>query len=294
MKKTGSWLLAVAALTAGALSIVAQQNVETDNTEVAWHCRDDEHLVELFTVGGRPINNDRGYRVKVLINSGYVVGYCEERRNPLWAAYRASGLAGKGEPERFERSDFFSRDIRVIPAVDGRTFGGGFDRGHMVPNAAIASQYGSLAQMETFFMTNMCPQKDDLNRHAWANLERWIPQAAEKFRHVYVLCGPMFGNDPPTVENGKERGVQIPDAFYMILMDTDLEFQAKPKVRLLAYSFPQTTDKDADFTDRKRFGISINAIEDAVKLDFFPEFAKLFADWEDREGVVEEKHWTLD
>ena len=71
-------------------------------------------------------------------------------------------------PQRYERSQFFAKDTRVNPAVDGRTFGGGYDRGHMVPNAVIGNQYGALAQMETFYMTNMCAQKEELNRGAWA------------------------------------------------------------------------------------------------------------------------------
>lgn len=294
-RKLICWMLLActltAAITAGTMRLLAKPGDNGDNTEFVWHSRDDEHLVELFTVGGRPINRDPTKRVKILINTGYAVGYCEERRNPLWAAYRSSGV--KGEPERFERSDFFSRDIRVLPAIDGRTFGNDYDRGHMVPNAAIASQYGALAQMETFFMTNICPQKASLNQGAWQRLEAFIPKAAQEKKHVFVVAGPIFGDKPEKVQRGPERDVQIPKAFYMILVDTDREFQDKPQVKMMAYWFDQETDEKADFKDRTLFGTSVKAIEDATQLTFFPEFGRMFADWEKRKAAVETEHWKL-
>ncbi len=41
-----------------------------DHSEVAWQCRDSEHLIELFTVGGRPLNLDPAHKVKILVNHG--------------------------------------------------------------------------------------------------------------------------------------------------------------------------------------------------------------------------------
>ncbi|NIR47099.1 DNA/RNA non-specific endonuclease [candidate division KSB1 bacterium] len=277
-----------------ALSVCAQSESNIDNSEIAWQSRDKEHLIELFAVGGRPHNLDVGHKVKILVNHGFAVGYSEERRNPLWAVYKASELLGDAERLRYERPKFYFRDIRVTPAVDGRTFGGGFDRGHMVPNAVIGSQYGSLAQMETFYMTNMCPQNADLNQGPWMRLERWIPQAAEENDHIFVVCGPIFGDKPAIVDRGRERGIQIPDAFYMILVDADQEFRPQPLIRLLAYRFGQETPRDADFQNRQLFGVSVNDIEEATQLDFFPLFEVLFDDWEERENEVEMNHWSLD
>ena len=261
-----------------------------DNSEVAAACKDSEHLIELFTAGGRPINKDPNLKVKVLVNHGYVVGYNEDRRNPLWAAYKVC-KAVAGQPVRFERAEFFYKDIRVNPAIDGRTFGGGHDRGHMVPNAAIASQYGSLAQMETFFMTNICPQSADLNQGPWQKLEHWITDTVTDLKHIYVISGPIFGASPTIISNGASRDVQVPDAFYMILVDMDKEFRPKPDISILAYKFPQTTAKNADFKDRAQFGASVREIEDATRLDFFPNFPAVFKDWDTRETEKEMTHW---
>lgn len=265
-----------------------------DNSEVARQCRNKAHLINLFTVGGRPMNFDAGHKVKILVNQGFAVGYSEERRCPLWAVYKASKVVGDAAPLRYERSKFFAADTRAVPAVNGRTFGGGFDRGHMVPNSVIASQYGSLAQMETFFMTNMCPQKAALNRGPWARLEKWIIDAAQEKEHIFVVCGPIFGEEPKFVESGAERKIQIPDAYFMILVDAEAEFRDKPTIRLLAYVFPQDAAQNADFKDREKFGASVDEIEEATQLDFFPEFSRLFANWDQKEAAKEMTHWTLE
>jgi DNA/RNA endonuclease G (NUC1) len=111
---------------------------QADNSEIAAESASLKHFVNLFTIGGRPLNTDMSKRATILVNTGYVVGYSEDRRNPLWSAYPASKrVAASGQPARFERTKFFFADTRSSAAVDSRTFGGGFDRGHLTPNFAI-------------------------------------------------------------------------------------------------------------------------------------------------------------
>jgi len=267
--------------------------VHDDNSRVAPQSMGMEHLIDLFLVGGRPHNGDSLRKVTVLVNHGYVVGYSEDRRNPLWSAYRASEVKGDADPIRFERARFFYADSRTASAVDGRTYGDGFDRGHMTPNFAIASQYGSLAQLETFFMTNMSPQQGDLNRGPWARLEQHVVAAAQEKEHVFVICGPIFGDDPEMVTRGSDRDIQIPEAFYMILVDASMEFRTRPVIDIVAYRFPQDAARGADISDRALFGVSVNQIEEETGLDFFPSFDGLMIDWEAREGEVADEHWVL-
>ena len=142
--------------------------------------------------------------------------------------------------------------------------------------AVIGNQYGSLAQMETFYMTNRCPQKKALNRGAWMRLEKWVIKAAEQKDHIFVIAGPIFGTNTEHIPKGPERGIELPEAFYMILVDASREWLDRPTIKTLAYRFPQDTARDADFMEREPFGVSINEIEAATQLDFFPDFAPLF------------------
>jgi endonuclease G len=190
--------------------------------------------------------------------------------------------------------------LRTNAKVHGQTFGDGLDRGHMVPNAAIGSQYGALAQMETFLMSNMCPQAADLNRGPWARLEKWITHLASERDHVFVFCGPIFGDSPSIIARGSDRKIQVPEGFYMILIDTDKEFSLDfsrkklPKVRILAYVFPQSAGKGDDFKDRDKFGASVDEIEAATKLNFFPGAEQLAGEkWKPLEAEKVMDHWDL-
>lgn len=111
---------------------------------------------------------------------------------------------------------------------------------------------------------------------------------------MYVICGPIFGEDPEITERGPEREVQIPDAFYMILVDTDREWQERPTVRLLVHRFGQEVPRDADFTDRNLFGASVYQIEAETQLDFFPLFGELFTNREQREDENPDTRWAAD
>ena len=292
-----SYVLSVLLLFVSA-PVLAEGIAPPENTVIAEACRDDVYLLQLFCLGQLP-HNKNIEPIKVLINHGYVVGYSEMRRNPIWTVFKASGLSS-GSVFRFERSQFFSRDLRTVAQVHGQTFGGGYDRGHMVPNFVIANQYGSLAQMETFLMSNMCPQKADLNQKSWAQLEKFVTLLAEERDHVFVFAGPIFGDDPQLVERGESRKIQIPDAFYKIIVDTDREFTINfdtgsiPKVEIISYIFPQDTPADADFRDREKFGASVDEIEERTGLDFFPGAEQIGGDrWKERESEKVMVHWTV-
>ena len=170
---------------------IAISDSNTDNTEIAEASRHLEYLAPLFAYKGRPLNNDTNRNVTVLINHGYMVGYSADRKQPLWAAYRVSNARRSVD---YERPPFFYEDLR-LPAnarVAPDTFTG-YDRGHMVPNSAINTQYGQLAQLETFLMSNICPQHADLNQRLWQTLEhRIINNYAPARDHIWVISGPIF------------------------------------------------------------------------------------------------------
>src|ERR1041385_6747662 len=106
-----------------------------------------------------------GDTIVVVTNCGYVVGYSEARRNPLWVAYhlRKLGAPGTKAPNP-ERSNNFLKDTRTaIQVADGDYTNSGYDRGHMAPSYAMGTRFGKAAQDESFLMSNMCPQLHSLN-----------------------------------------------------------------------------------------------------------------------------------
>jgi len=79
----------------------------------------------------------------------------------------------------------------VLAEIMARAVIGGIQLhvGHMTPNEVINRQFGRLAQMETFLMSNMSPQYGSLNVGVWLKLEDAIREMtiADAFE---ILRGP--------------------------------------------------------------------------------------------------------
>lgn len=239
-----------------------QAGAQTDNTETAEASRHLEYLAPIFAYKGRPLNEDSNLKVTLLVNHGYMVGYSVDRKQPLWAAYRVSKAA---KYTNYKRPPFFYSDLRLPDnaRVAPDTFPG-YDRGHMVPNYAINTQYGQLSQMETFLMSNICPQHADLNQVIWRKLEqRIVKKYAPAREHIWILAGPIFDDALGTV-----NGVEIPSHFYMIVVDVG----GWPNYRsyIMAFKFPQRPGAGSQLNSD--FLYSVDHIEEKTGLNFFPEF----------------------
>ena len=63
----------------------------------------------------------------------------------------------------------------------------GFDRGHLANNASF--DYDRAIQKETFLLSNIAPQKPQLNRRLWAKIERFARLQAVKYKQIEVITG---------------------------------------------------------------------------------------------------------
>ncbi|MBI5688539.1 MAG: DNA/RNA non-specific endonuclease [Verrucomicrobia bacterium] len=161
--------------------------------------------------GGAPRKvraDEGGGEVLVLKNRGYVVGYSDALGNPLWAAYHLKDLARLPTPAA--RPEKFEVDRRTAARVAPEAYSGsGFDRGHLAPNYAIATRYGTAAQRETFLMSNISPQRHSLNAGLWRELEQKIATSyPARYGEVWVIVGPVFGAQPAKLRGG----VAVPEA----------------------------------------------------------------------------------
>lgn len=86
----------------------------------------------------------------------------------------------------------------------------------------MVSVYGKSAQLESFFTSNICPQRPALNRECWANLERMVRKMAEKLNDgngVYVYTGTVFSDTPQ-----QYNGISIPQRFYKIIISDKTQY----------------------------------------------------------------------
>lgn len=208
--------------------------------------------------GGIPQLRIGGGTVRVLTNTGYVVGYSDELGEPLWAAYRVRDIEPREAPPRPEQ---FVVDMRTVARIDPDVYSrSGYDRGHLAPNFVIATRYGAQAQEETFRMSNIIPQKHALNAGLWKQLEQRIATSYPgRFGEVWVLAGPVLGERPEKLR----RRVAVPEACYMIIVD-----ESEGRVRAAAFLFPQDTSAEASLD---AYLTNIDEIERRTGLDFLSE-----------------------
>lgn len=197
--------------------------------------------------------------IRTLANRGYVVGYSDALANPLWVAYRVRDLPKIPRPA--PRPEKFEVDRRTSARITPEDYtGSGFDRGHLAPNFAIATQYGAQAQRETFLMSNITPQQKSLNTGLWRELEMKIATSyPARYGEVWVITGPVFGPQPRKLRGG----VAVPVAFFLILID-----EQDGRLRTLAFLVPQEAPPSAD---PAVYLTTIDALQQRTGLDFLPE-----------------------
>lgn len=207
---------------------------------------------------GQPRRETYPHKVTVLKNKGFVLGYCEKRKSPVWVAYR---LFKVENPKTEKRPSRFRVDERTKSKVNHDDYTrSGYDRGHMAPNYGIATRYGREAQLETFLMSNICPQKPKLNRQRWRLLEEKVAKEyANDLEEVWVITGPIFDEKVEQLASG----VEIPDAFYKIVLD---EKDGKP--RMIAFVIQQEVKGNESLPD---YLTSVDSVEKLTGLDFFSE-----------------------
>ncbi|MCC6285967.1 MAG: DNA/RNA non-specific endonuclease [Phycisphaerales bacterium] len=218
-----------------------------------------------YAYSGLPRNDNPAVPVTVLRKPYFVIGYSEDRRNPLWVCYAigpAVDLTAYAT-RRFGVDD----DTRARVSHDDYT-NSGYSRGHMAPRMAISSRFGKPGNDSTFVMTNVCPQYQQFNDGQWGDLEEMIAGRksgggrfeegwADTLETVWVTVGPIFDDDRSPLDSG----VEVPNAFYCIVVDEEGE-----EVRALAFIMDHEDLREGEPLAALR---SIDEIEERTRLDFF-------------------------
>lgn len=150
---------------------------------------------------------------QLIKHTGYTVSYNHDWLIPNWVAYELTDQEVNGE---MSRSDRFLPDPLVDgdPVVTKDYSGSGYDRGHMAPAADM--KWSEQAMKESFYLTNICPQNHNNNAGDWKDLEVLGRDLAQKYRSIYICCGPVVTAD--TLRIGTIRRIVVPQFFYKVFL----------------------------------------------------------------------------
>lgn len=194
----------------------------------------------------------------LLQHTGYTVSYNKELKIPNWVAWE---LTPSRLVERESRTNEFlpDPDLPEAEAVTTRDYtGSGFDRGHLCP--AADNRWHWKAMMESFYMTNICPQDHNLNKGDWKELEEACRRWAQKEKKIYIVCGPILsGKKHRTI--GRQQKVTVPEGFFKVVLCADSN---PPKAIGFIYK------NKSENQPMEYYARTVDEVESITGIDFFP------------------------
>ena len=151
----------------------------------------------------------------IIERPGYALGYIEYHEQPAWVIYIMT--KAEAATKVAKRTNKFRTDpeIPTGSATTGDYRRSGYDRGHLAPAADMAFSWQTMA--DSFFMSNMSPQKPAFNRGIWKDLEALVRGFAITERKIVVVTGPILPKKK-TVTIGTNQ-VTVPTHYYKVIFD---------------------------------------------------------------------------
>lgn len=201
----------------------------------------------------------RGGDVQVVDRIGYSLGFSKRHKQPLWVSYKLT--AEEVTNVVVGRADSFAFD----PQIKGGSAtledykGSGYDRGHLAPAADM--RWSAQAMAESFLLSNISPQVNSFNAGIWKRLEEWCRGVATRRGTLYIVTGAIFPGDEKHKTIGASK-VTVPNFFYKVVYDPSSE-------RMLGFIMPNKANRNI-----YKFAVSVDEVEEATGLDFFPNLPK--------------------
>ena len=137
------------------------------------------------------LNDKLTHDTVALCFNGFATLYSGVSRTPMWSAEHLTRQR-LADAERIPREDSFHEESRLPQSMRAQLSdyrGSGYDRGHLAPNADMASV---AQQYDSFSLANIAPQSPKNNRYVWRNLESVTRYLTKQYGETYVITGVAF------------------------------------------------------------------------------------------------------
>ena len=216
---------------------------------------------------------------QVIQHEGYTVSYNSDYRIANWVAYVLTDKEARSD--KAERQNKFVVDplVKGASATNEDYTRTGFDRGHLAPAGDM--KWSEKAMRESFYLSNITPQRPGLNRGIWKELEEQIRLWARENGAVLIATGPVIP-DEELSRLGKNR-VGVPRQFYKVLC-----MVVNNQLEGVGFLFE---NRDYGTTPLRQLMVPIDSVEQVTGIDFFPALP----DTEERrmEATVHTDLWSF-
>lgn len=229
----------------------------------------------------------KGGNSRVIIHScndefgiNYSVEWDCDKRSQRWSCYQmyAKNRVTKTSryyPDQSKGEVQYPYDPELPLAnyfVSDPYWGSGYDHGHICPSADRL--YSRNANYQTFFLTNMQPQRNKFNAGIWAAMEgklrSWIHQTSNVKDTLFVCKGGTIdavetpGGIKDPILTTLSNGLIVPKYFFMALL-----YKTKENAyRALAF-WVEHLNEDHSNDPLSQYVINIDELERRTGIDFF-------------------------
>ena len=197
---------------------------------------------------------------QVIWHPAHALVYNEAHEISKWTAHIVVTDIVQGN---LARIDTFLMDTLVLTGSSTVEdyWNSGYDRGHLVASADM--RWSKPAMAGTYLYSNVAPQKPELNRGTWADLEDWIRRYVHYGNErAFVLTGPVLSDGLPKMNNpGHKNEVSIPELYWKVVADLDGEDK-----KAIAFVMTNGVNENPPIS----YAVSVDSVERLTGLDFFP------------------------
>lgn len=154
----------------------------------------------------------------LIVTPIYALSNNEETKFADWVAYQVtpSTIGTSADHNRTWRADPQLEDEETLEPRDYRGASNALntDRGHQAPLAAFS---GTVYWRMTNYLSNITPQKKNLNQGPWMRLEGRVRDAAYRLNGVYVVTGPLYESDVDNLPMADEAH-KVPSGYWKVVV----------------------------------------------------------------------------
>lgn len=207
------------------------------------------------------------------------INYCVEwdinKKSQRWSCYQMykSIMIHPDTVKRYQGNPQYPQDPLLAPEYqwgDNHLYHTGYDHGHICPSAdRLQSKEGNY---QTFFTTNMQPQKRGFNAGVWEHMESKVRDWAKQ--NNYKFCDTMYVCKGGTIDKKNQimttlsNGIIVPKYFYMAILISKKQPSGTIKYDAMAFWVEHAENNDKGQALAK-YVISIDELEQKTGIDFF-------------------------
>ena len=202
----------------------------------------------------------------------YSVEWDVSKKSQRWSCFQWHNKNSGSGGRRYSGNPQYPADPD-LPKAQGWTpdndpyYGSGYDHGHIVASADRLCSNDM--NYQTFFLTNMQPQKNAFNSNLWAKMEDQVRKwNTSSMRDTLYVCkgGTIDHADQILTITGK--GLLVPRYFFMAVLCKRSKDTANSGYKAMAF-WVEHLNEDHSGDNLKDYIITVDELEELTGIDFF-------------------------